>query len=276
MACVICGSNNKHFLTDKERHNYKHKIYICRNCGLIYTYPQPNSSELDFFYKHIYRSSYAPIWNKDRFFNHQKKRGAAILRFMALFLDLRKHKTVLEIGCSYGGILKAFKLYGFKVTGVEKDAAAVKYATRKGIKVKATAPNKKHDVYILSHVLEHFSNPESLLRNMRKRLSDDDLVYLEVPNAKMYQSFKLYFQYPHLFHFTPVTLRNLLSKTGYRIIKGKGCKLVLKKGQIKNTFKSDYKSFLELWRKNNKKNYFYQELKYYFLHLAVKLISYIS
>ena len=135
---------------------------------------------------------------------------------------------ILDIGCGTGNILASLAGEGRVLTGIEPDPEARKVASRHGIEVlDGTAEqlpdevsDRQFDIVILSHVLEHTSDPERALSNIRKLLAPGGVVYSEVPNCG-----SIYFQRNaeisemldlprHLHFFTAASLARVASASG--------------------------------------------------------------
>jgi hypothetical protein len=73
----------------------------------------------------------------------------------------------------------------------------------------------------MRHVLEHFHDPQTVLRKVRHVLSDNGILYVAVPDAghptKRLRSF--FFRVVHLSYFTARSLSDMLRMTGFDIIK---------------------------------------------------------
>lgn len=91
------------------------------------------------------------------------------------------------------------------------------------VSLKETANCAPYDLIIASHVIEHVIDFD-LLRDFNLNLSDDALLYVEVPNALEYENkerreFLYYFDRLHVNHFTPQSLVRLLTKYGFGYVK---------------------------------------------------------
>ena len=90
------------------------------------------------------------------------------------------------------------------------------------------------DIIIYSHVLEHILNINQELKIIRKVLSFNGILYIEVPGIKTLKmrynhDFLRYLQNAHTFYFTLNTLTNILFKNGFVKIVGNN--------QVKSIFK---------------------------------------
>jgi SAM-dependent methyltransferase len=74
------------------------------------------------------------------------------------------------------------------------------------------------DIIFMSHVLEHFYDPNEALKQCRLLLSDGGILAVEVPNIlKPFRSLDGYFlRYVHPSSFSPRTLQALLAKHAFR------------------------------------------------------------
>lgn len=86
--------------------------------------------------------------------------------------------------------------------------------------------NWKPDIVILSHVVEHFTEPVSELRKLREVIHSDSRIYVEVPGVKhlspirdwYHGDFQEQLQTAHTYYFTAKSLRNLLRKSGFESV----------------------------------------------------------
>ncbi len=109
--------------------------------------------------------------------------------------SLPKNSNILDVGCGNGVISRHLGREGFDVTGIdvsEKTIAIAKANTVnlpqvKFIKKSAeelVEAGEKYDAIICSEVLEHLSNPGSLLNVLRSSLKDNGKLIVTVPNGK--------------------------------------------------------------------------------------------
>ena len=107
-------------------------IVRCRNCGLAYLNPRPDSSEIGAFYpanygEHVASSS-----------PNQFARAEAAM----VHARCEKSGRILEVGCAVGYFLQAMRDLGWDVAGVEPDSnAARKAAEVEGAVVKRRNPS---------------------------------------------------------------------------------------------------------------------------------------
>jgi len=134
-----------------------------------------------------------------------------------------KGKSILEIGCSEGGILNALREHGADVTGIEINKDRVENAKRlqvtefpviqmdicdtddlKGLE-------NKFDLIILRDVIEHLLDRDSALANIRKLLVKNGVLFVTFPPWYMpfgghQQVLRNFLRYVPFIHWLP---RNL-------------------------------------------------------------------
>jgi 2-polyprenyl-3-methyl-5-hydroxy-6-metoxy-1,4-benzoquinol methylase len=138
---------------------------------------------------------------------------------------------MLEIGCASGAFLHQMAGQGWQVEGIEFSEKAAQAAAQLGYRVHAgpleTAPqpHEPFDLIVGWMVLEHLYDPIGGLQKLRKWAKPDTWLVLSVPNAGALE-FRLFkdkwyaLQLPtHFNHFTPETLENVLSASGWKLEK---------------------------------------------------------
>jgi len=139
--------------------------------------------------------------------------------------------SVLDLGCGDGEKLEEFHKRGFAVLGVDPDPASRDFVAGKGLTVlagtaeepPAELKGRQFDLVIMSHALEHCTDPERALTSVRKLMAPTGVAYIEVPNAachhfEMLRQCSEMFDAPrHLWFFTPDSLRQLAQKAGLSV-----------------------------------------------------------
>lgn len=231
--CVICESKDSEDVANRDRYGLKYSVKICKNCGLLYTSPRMNQVSFNEFYELEYRKLYLGAENPfPGYFKQQYNRGEAIFNYLdAIDILNSSEQEVLEIGCSSGGILSYFKEKGFNTIGVDLDKDYVNYGREKyGLNlihgtIHDLPDDYKPDIIIYSHVLEHILDLDFELATISKIMKPSTKIYIEVPGIKnIHQAYRcdilLYFQNAHTIHFSLTSLKNLMSKYGFELLKG--------------------------------------------------------
>ncbi len=234
-TCLLCGQDKKFKLVQRcaDWSHPKDELFeyvMCPNCGLVFQNPRPTRE----YIKHYYYDddiSYLPeTYNAiSKFFVKMRTR-----REISGYNNLLGKKTgvrVIEIGSSYGSYLKLLKDYGgYEVLGIEFNEQAALLG-RKLYDIKILSKPiydieivpKSFDIVILRHVLEHFHDPDFVLKFANKVLKDGGLLVIDVPAFKTWES-KMFSRYwvgweapRHLFAYTQDTLSMFLRKHHFQI-----------------------------------------------------------
>lgn len=227
--CIICEGISFELVSESDRFGLRFNKCICKQCGLLQTCPMPSKEFFNSFYSNTYRELYhgQRTIHINKLLQHQVERGQAIVKYIGHHFDL-ENVNIFEIGCSYGGVLQAFEDAGLNVEGCDLDEAAIAVANERFDNVYvAELPKSKSvtkTIYILSHVLEHIPNPISFLRTLNKLMSEDDLLYVEVPGILHlldggYRGDLLnYFHIGHVAEYNKTTLENVLRLSGFKML----------------------------------------------------------
>lgn len=236
------------------------RIVKCANCSLVYLNPRPAREALAAFYPGEYpphRSvpqrepvprSRVRRWAKAgaarwyaRGLEFDPGQVRETLRrieefpphFAFGFFPTKPGGRLLDVGCGSGVYLDAFRKLGWDAYGVELSPEAAEQARRSlGLKVftgvleDAKFPNGCFDVVTLIHVLEHLRDPVGTLREVSRILKKDGLLLMALPNLRslaawIFRSRWFPLDVPrHLYHFSPTSLRRLLTRVeGIRLKK---------------------------------------------------------
>ena len=104
-----------------------------------------------------------------------------------LGLPPSKTGSLLDVGCGNGQFIARMRSFGWTVSGVDPDPAAVSYGSKQGLHIRtgtiADLPEtERYDVITLSHVVEHVSDPIALLRECARRLQSSGRLIIATPN----------------------------------------------------------------------------------------------
>jgi len=243
--CVICDKDNFELVSQSDRYGFRFDKKLCKNCGLLQTNPMPSKNFFNMFYDKHYRELYRGTRKVDIPITlaAQNERGVAIYNFIKSEINIKGFE-VFEIGCSYGGVLDVFKAEGHITYGCDLDTEAVKKARENHSTVLVSElPTTKASaatLYILSHVLEHIPDPLTFLSQLYSLMSEEDVLYVEVPGINLllsgsYQGDLLrFFHIGHVLEFTKNTLINTLKNSGLEALScDDTCRGVFKKSEYK-------------------------------------------
>jgi 2-polyprenyl-3-methyl-5-hydroxy-6-metoxy-1,4-benzoquinol methylase len=149
--------------------------------------------------------------------------------FLADALALRGGE-LLDIGCGTGTFLAAARDASYKVTGIEMDRNAAKFAKeRLGLErvlpltiaeFARQHPDKKFDVVTFFEVLEHQTEPVEFLRNVRACLKPRTTIALSVPNRERWLTGPDVLDYPpnHFLRWNATALKNFLEAQAFEVL----------------------------------------------------------
>ncbi|MBM3150882.1 MAG: methyltransferase domain-containing protein [Chloroflexi bacterium] len=220
--CPLCGGEHSHLFDQRNFKGHKVVNRICLSCGLVFQSPRMTEKEAAAFYENEYRLLYQGGEDptaKD--LAVQRARAASLLTYVKPHVqELSRH---LDIGSSAGLLLQEIgKAYGCQPVGVEPGEAYRKYASHKGMTVYESLETLKRnestgfDLISMAHVLEHLPDPVGYLSHLRESLLESDgWLLIEAPNLYAHDCFEP----AHLFSFSAHTLRQVISRAGYKIVK---------------------------------------------------------
>lgn len=185
--CPLCEAEaNKNNIVDIVENIWENNknVYECSNCKLYFIY-EPSQREIEFLYNSDFYSRNNNIIYK--FIDAKMKYARALNRFNYIkkFIKKTYNLNVLEIGASDGLLLSIFKKENFNVFGYELNENARKDALKKyDIKMKddflkdKNIDKNKYNIVIMSHILEHFTNPKYILNSVHNFIGGGTISYL--------------------------------------------------------------------------------------------------
>lgn len=134
---------------------------------------------------------------------------------------------VLDVGCGNCEFLQLASMSGLKAVGLEVSEDVASEARKLGLDVRAadvaSLSGEAFDMVRFSHVLEHLRNPYETLVQAHGLMGKDGYLMVAVPRTPSAITALLgnraHFHLPfHLYHFTPLGIRRLLERAGFRIV----------------------------------------------------------
>lgn len=222
--CYVCNVSDFKIISEVDRYGFYYPTGVCKQCGNIQQEKYYNNEALTLFYSTYYRKIYGDSTPKSLFDNQRNEMGVAIFEFTKQFV---KPEKVLEVGCGAGGILSRFADFGCDVLGLDFDEDYLEEAKKNNIPVRRGSieklkENDKFNLIILSHVLEHIIEPSKFLKSLANHLTENGVLYIEVPSIENVRNggykFDLlnYFQNAHTIHFTKLSLKLICKKAKLR------------------------------------------------------------
>ena len=222
--CIICDSHINSFFLElmNDKSNEKFVLKKCQ-CGLIFLNPRPDLNEIKKYYSNDYLPHNTQAFS---FFN-------IAYRFVQKITFYLKYKTIkrvmvnlpivklLDVGSGDGRFLDYLKSKSNLEIYSNEPYYDLDYPDSKCLE------DSSCDIITMWHSLEHVHNIRELFKLIIKKLKDDGLLILAVPNIDAYE--RKFFKFDwvaydaprHLYHFNYQTMKKLLSKYNFEILEAK-------------------------------------------------------
>ena len=234
-SCPVCLSyeiNHKLDCFDYFKTNDMFPIWTCSTCGVSFTQDRPDENNLEYYYE------------SDNYISHGNSSGGiinSIYRVVRNFALNNKREVVKQAsGCAVGSLLDigsgtghfAAKMRdaGWSVKSIEINNEARLFSISH-FGIEALSPleishlsDSEFDCITLWHTLEHFSDLNNYITEIRRLLKPEGVCIVAVPNidsydAKYYKEYWAAYDVPrHLWHFKPDALSHLFESRGFRLL----------------------------------------------------------
>jgi SAM-dependent methyltransferase len=187
----------------------------CATCELTCYCPRPDSFDLEAKYRFLIEAK--GVGPRDAAVELDAARAARVYETVCAVQT--NPFRVLDVGGGDGRLMLPFLAQGAECYLVDYANWMQQGVQRLGSTLADVPQTMSFDVAICSHVLEHVAYPRRLLEEVRQILSDDGVVYIEVPmEAFRNNAWNPILAEPvtHISFFTAVTLRHLLLTSGYQ------------------------------------------------------------
>lgn len=254
-ACRICSSQDKTALFTKDNL----PIVKCSSCGLEYTDISPRQEELKSFYGEKYFKSEG---KGTSYFDYISEEPVIALNSAKRLEKIKRIKGIspdgklLDIGCATGVFLNVAKPF-INVSGIELSEYAssrardfYKLPVKTGALKDAAFPDKDFDIVTMWDVIEHLDDPAGDLKEVRRIMKDDGLLVLATGDSGSFiarisgRHWHLYNPDQHLSYFSEDTIRLLLKRAGFKILKLKRSGSWFTLDYLASSLKMYYPSFI--------------------------------
>ncbi|HSF46539.1 MAG TPA: class I SAM-dependent methyltransferase, partial [Chitinophagaceae bacterium] len=233
LQCPVCSSSKLKFVFKVKDHTVSGEdfaIWECEHCTFRFTQDVPDADAIAPYYKSEEYISHTETrkgfinsaYHAVRKFTLQQKR-----KLVSQVTGLNKG-TILDIGCGTGAFLEVMQSAGWKVKGLEPDDSARKIATDRGVPAFPSGElfslNEHFNCITMWHVLEHVHDLHRYVEQMKSILEPGGVILVAVPNytsedASTYGPFWAAYDVPrHLYHFSPLSMKQLMNQHGMEII----------------------------------------------------------
>lgn len=231
VKCNLCGADDYSVRFPKGVAQL-HRIVCCKHCGLMYANPQ------ELVDCETYKAeSPDEVFDEEKggqYFQKQHVQVPDNLRALRT-LDrlLPRRGKLLEIGSYCGIFLDRIRADGWDVRGLEPHRSVADYARAKygltiidGVLPNPSLTDHEFDAVVMLHVIEHMPDPSENLHQIHRILRPGGVLVVETPRFDSL-TFALLGRRErslcncdgHIYFFTVPTLRQLLEKNGFEVLK---------------------------------------------------------
>ena len=221
--CPSCGSSSHAELFVKRGY----PIVRCDECALVFSNPQVDESVvLDEYREGGSNDLWVDVLTSPRQLELDREKFAEILD------ELEPHRgdaRLLDVGTSIGLFLRLAIDRGWSGRGTEFGRRALAYARDElDLDVDDTPIEEldgEYDVVTVLSVLEHVNRPREFLAHVSRLLRPGGAAYFIVPNVDslacrvLHERAATFDGRNHLVYFSPRTLRDLLAREGFDVVR---------------------------------------------------------
>jgi len=238
-SCRICQANDanqslraKNVFGGREDQNF----WECDLCKAIYLYPKLTPDEEKLFYLKEFEKFMSKRVGDHRDWSnaelHKITNQDQVKRRMPFLQDyLKPQMDLLEVGCSSGFMMDAFREMDINCFGVEPSGEFGEYLVSNGYTIfenLSEIQDKKFDLIAHFFVFEHIADPFNFLEQNLRLLKDGGVIISEIPCAndpltsiydiEAFENF--YWSIAHHYYYTPESLSYVLDKVGckYKLV----------------------------------------------------------
>jgi SAM-dependent methyltransferase len=214
-------------------------IVQCQQCGLVYTDPRPDGSDI----VETYQAVEDPLYIEERegrvlTFEHH-------LKPLERLTGPPEGRPLLDIGAYTGVFVEIADRHGWDAWGVEPSRWAVEQARARGLHMvqgtldTADLPESHFDVVTMWDVIEHLTDPREALRQAHGLLKPGGLLVVHTIDIESFFARLMGPRWPwlmemHIYYFSRRTLRAMLEKCGFQVLSDKPQGRYLRLGYLTN------------------------------------------
>ena len=200
-----------------------YEVVCCATCGFAFASDLPSDEEFARYYANMSRYESATSYFRTP---EDRARCEAIVDLVDPLVDDRGI-AVLDVGCSTGALLDAFKRRGYAdVEGLDPSPGCAAYARETydinvltGTAAEVPHLARRYGLVILSAVLEHLLDPRQALLDAHEALDEAGLLFVEVPDLEGFAACARApfqeFSVEHINFFSTASLTSLMGTAGF-------------------------------------------------------------
>jgi 2-polyprenyl-3-methyl-5-hydroxy-6-metoxy-1,4-benzoquinol methylase len=231
-ACPLCGSEQ--FRTAFEEPPYS--VRRCERCGMGWASPRFDQERLQEIYKsdNYWRSPSPKFQGYTDYRGDERLYLGTFRKRLRFVLRNGPHSgRSLDVGSAAGFCMAAARELGFEAHGLEISETIASHARERfefdtihiGPLQNAPYPEGHFDLITMWDVVEHVVDPVALLVKGRELLRPGGLLVIETQDIDSRFARLLgprwhhYKHEEHIYHFNPATVRTLLVRAGFDVVK---------------------------------------------------------
>lgn len=217
--CPVCAKDNSLFLFNKEGGSY----VKCKSCEMVYLNPVFKDTHLEEYYRLNHDIQGEIVASDSDFYISLYSKGLKSIE------KYSQRKNILDIGCSSGIFLDLAKKNSWKTYGVELNELEAQYSFDKGHQIhnkllEEIDFSEPFDAITLWDVFEHLKEGKKYLNMLKKLLSSDGVVFLQIPSSDslaakiLHEKCNMYDGLEHVNLYSHKSLKMLALECGYEIL----------------------------------------------------------
>ncbi len=191
----------------------------CQECGFVSYSPRPDAADLDFAFEFMANKyPYSYFADEEETVKGDLDRANKIYSRLEKYID-KERQQVLDVGGGNGRLLSTFmqKEHSCYIVDYWSPLPGIK---KLGNTIDDISNNIKFDIIMCNHVLEHLAEPAREIKKFTKHLSDNGLIYIEVPMQVTADttSNNGYVPCVHINFFTLNSIKELFINQNFKVI----------------------------------------------------------
>lgn len=220
-TCPVCNSSNELEIFTKEGGRY----VKCQDCSMVYLNPVFTDEAIKDYYEtnHTEQSEVVES-DTDSFYVNIYSNGLDDMKVLS-----SNASNILDIGCSSGVFLDLARKKNLTTFGVELNKSEYKLSKAKGHEVyndllENISLSEKIDIVSLWDVFEHLIDGEFYLNEIKKVLSADGVIFLQIPSSDslaakiLREDCNMYDGLEHVNLYGVETIKKLAKRCGLKVL----------------------------------------------------------
>lgn len=231
--CPSCAHDSFNSVLNCTDHTYSRASFDlveCSNCHLLFTNPRPDENTIGKYYDNPEYVSHTDTKSGLLFTLYGLVKRFTLKHKRRFLEHLSKEKSMLDYGAGSGDFSIELIENGWEVSAFEPDTNARQKIILKNSQLTVVnnlteLASESKAIITLWHVLEHVHRLDNTIEEFHRILKPEGLLVIAVPNHTSYDAqfygpkWAAYDVPRHLYHFSPETLKKLMSDRGFQLQK---------------------------------------------------------